>query len=151
MATVNDLPNSFERAAKFLGGKSGKTCGYATKVTAETEQIGTHSIDVYCIYHFRTKIITFYPDDSVKITTQGWRSRTTRKRINLALRRWKISCCKGLWYLYDWTCANPEGYPFYEGDRVFTVAHPLIDRKAIYEDIQETGYNFLVAMKLAAM
>src|SRR5882724_5207541 len=58
---------------------------YATATTITTEADGTVSVR----YH-RTDVATLHPDGSVTLRTDGWRTVTTKRRINQALRYFGI-------------------------------------------------------------
>ena len=151
MATLSNLPRSYSEAGKFLGKRDEKQCGRNTTVLKSAEYIGDKRIATYSIRYYSTIIVTFYPDNSVKICTRNYKSVTTRSRINRILWRsgWNISIYKSEMCLYNQL--SRSFFPFREGDRIFLDESKLIDCNAIYEDIQSTGYGLMMAMILERM
>jgi len=89
--------------------------GYATATSINPSPNGTVSVR----YH-TTDVFTLQPDGTITLRSGGWRTVTTRRRINQALRYFSIPTVlyqhKFNWYLapYD----QGERIPFEEGMRV---------------------------------
>lgn len=50
-----------------------------------------------------TDILTLHSDDSVTLNTGGWRTVTTKARMNDYLSGLRISQNRGQWYVYDYS------------------------------------------------
>lgn len=66
---------SYKDAKAFLGGDVVRKLGHETSV-------GTRSADGIAVTLYRTDIIIYYPDGSIRLDTGGWRSRLTKDRLN---------------------------------------------------------------------
>ena len=93
---------------------------YATATTITTAPDGTVAVR----YH-RTDVATLHPDGTVTLRTGGWRTVTTKRRINQALRYFGVPTVlyqfKWDWYLapYD----QGERIPFHDGMRIRANCH----------------------------
>lgn len=68
-----------------------------------------------------TYIVRYYPDGSVVLDSGGWRTKTTKVRINEYLPNgWSVWQKKGVWYLgYGyWSPSNTREYIFEDGIRI---------------------------------
>lgn len=74
-----NIPRNYKDASAFLGDKMEKFIRgkRSTKLVASNDSIGLQ-------YH-GTTVVTFYKDGSAKLNTGGWRSKTTKLRINQAI------------------------------------------------------------------
>lgn len=69
---------SYNDATKALGygRKRERTLGYATRLLA-------HGDGTISVVHHSTPIVTYFKDGTVQCDTRGWRSATTKERLNL--------------------------------------------------------------------
>lgn len=73
-----------------------------------------HTPDARVIRHNYTDILTFYEDGRITLNADGWRSATTKKRLNTYLpSHWMIYQEKGNWYLRD--CRHGIDYYYEDG------------------------------------
>ena len=86
---------------------------YATATTITTGPDGAVSVR----YH-RTDVATLYPDGSVTLRTGGWRTVTTKRRMNQALVYFGIPAII-YQHRHDWyVAANGADIEFAEGMRL---------------------------------
>lgn len=102
---ASKMPTSFAEALAALKGRTSKKIANNTWVVAVC---GGVAIQLH-----RTKIITFNNDGSVVLDSGGYRSRTTKDRLNGAL--------VGLGYRifqkdFDWRITSPNGGKAYVAD-----------------------------------
>jgi hypothetical protein len=90
-----------------LGSRSSRLLGRNTWVEAEDASAGVIGIRFHA-----TRILTFYPNGSFKVSSGGWRTSTTKQRINAFLPpRFLVFAKKGEWYI-----DTPSGiFPFQDG------------------------------------
>lgn len=77
MAKLKTSADSFAEFDHLLGDKQAKTIGHNTVVSRQGEDIGVtlHS----------TTVITYHPNDTITLNSGGWRTVTTKDRINQLL------------------------------------------------------------------
>ena len=80
---------------------------YATATTITTEADGTVAVR----YH-RTDVATLHPDGTVTLRTGGWRTVTTKRRINQALRYFGVPTVV-YQHRFNWYLAPRD-----QGDRI---------------------------------
>lgn len=103
--TVYDLPTSFEQASAWLGGAARKTVAHNTDLARGA----AGEIDL--IFH-NSRIVTFLRDDSLLLNSNGYRTVTTKQRLNAVLGdRGRVSQVKGEWYYRD-SGLRHEGGPW---------------------------------------
>ena len=115
MSVYKNMPQNRWGADTFLHSRGrpvdSRRLGYATTL----ERLGGGE---FAIRHHWTAIVVFHPDDSVTVDPNGWRSPTTKARINAALRRsgWSVGSYRGGWH---WFLNGEHVCEFEDGDRVF--------------------------------
>lgn len=72
---------NYDDAAKVLGDRRERTLGYATRLLGH----GDNSIS---IVHHWTPIITYFPDGTFEVNCGGFRTSTTKERLNLFTPLW---------------------------------------------------------------
>ena len=65
---------------------------------------------VSAIRYHNTDVITTYPNGNIEYTTGGWRTYTTKERLNRKARVWSE---KGIWYIIEPATGNK--LEFYDG------------------------------------
>lgn len=103
-----------------------------------------------------TNILSFSPDNTITINSGGWKTVTTKSRINEYLGNPSISQDRGLWYW--WTSGNQSTWkeqriPFTDGDQIVdgklkTQATPSQDKKQSKLRKQIDTYAKLCASKI---
>jgi hypothetical protein len=58
----------------------------------------------------RTDIISFLADGTVRLTTNGWQTVTTKERMNKHLQTWSIYQRDYVWYIRDLLNGSEEEY-----------------------------------------
>jgi len=103
---INRHVYSLDSALKFLNGKQERKLANNTVVRFDRE---SGQVDV--VLH-RTPVVTYYPSGLIQLKSGGYRSVTTKQRINQLLPPgWRLSQHK-----YEWTVTTPDGdYDFREG------------------------------------
>ena len=79
MAKMKATPKNFEQAKAALAGRDSMRLGNNTFLESYTD--GTQ-VDRICVRLHSTNIVAFYPDGRVTLHTGGYRTRTTKERIN---------------------------------------------------------------------
>lgn len=115
-SVYHEIPTTYAGAIDALGGRSDRKIGYATALQDRRDDDGSVEI-----WHHGTPIVRFLPDDSVRVTSGGFYSATTKARINAALSAspWGVYSERGKWF---WHRRGYESVPFCEfvdGDRVY--------------------------------
>lgn len=110
-----NVPTSYSSAKEFLGDCESRMVR-SKRATTVKKVDNTYQI----IYH-STPVVTFHPDDSITINSGGWRSATTKNRINEAIGKiavvWQN---KFEWYLFDRTTNTKSD--FEDGIRINRLA-----------------------------
>ncbi len=120
------IPTDFMEARVALGDRRYKRLGYATELRREDAS--------FALIHHRTAIVVYNEDDSVRVTTGGYYSATTKARLNAALRGspWSLGTERGVWYWYRFDSERCERFCEYaDGDRVY-LAPGLPGRDGIF-------------------
>lgn len=98
MSNMAEIPNSYEKADGLLQGR----CKFRRKVANNTYlERRDHGIGL--LLH-STDVVTFYPNGDMKLDSGGWRTVTTKDRINQALSGWRLWQENG-----QWTIARHNG------------------------------------------
>lgn len=79
MARLKATPKTFAEASQVLGNRCSVKLGHNTFLESYVD--GTQ-VDRICVRLHSTNIVTFYPDGRVELRTGGWRTTTTKDRIN---------------------------------------------------------------------
>jgi hypothetical protein len=114
---------TYEKAEKLFASAKDKNAG---KPIDNNTRIVKRE-DKYAIRLHNTDIVIFYPDGRIKLNSGGWKTRTTKDRINNALGEYphSVACdyCihsdRGIWYIWkagtqvcifnDGMVINPDG------------------------------------------
>lgn len=116
-SVYRNIPTSYEEARALTQGRADRTIGYATRVVRSS-----YNGDIY-LYHHHTAIVCYHSGGSVSINTGGWRSSTTKARINAALRGsgWALVSERGQWWWHRWSKEPGQSrmFEFEDGDRVY--------------------------------
>lgn len=108
----------YKACEKLLGKKETLKLGLNTYL----ERIGA----VLSVRFHETRILRFFSWGSCLVNCQGWRSATTKKRLNQLMPRGQISQRDGTWY-YVWG----GGEAAYEDGMVITTDGPRNDELAV--------------------
>ncbi len=118
MQTVRDFwCRSFGEASVLLGGRrSRKVChNTVLKHQSEPDRIG--------LFLHGEEIASFFSDGRVKLFSRGWRTNTTKNRLNKVLpNRWILYQGKNHWWLYNHD--TNETVPFVEGWVIWSDGRP---------------------------
>jgi len=102
------IPTSYREAKAFLGNRNSRDI--RGKRSTCIEYSGN---DIVMVYH-RTAVVTFRPNGDMILNDGGWRSVTTKARINDALKgHAHIFQQKFTWYLSEYNGARVR--PFVNG------------------------------------
>lgn len=127
------LIRDFEQADAYLGGKTNRPLpGRFTRIIRRRD-------NEIVIRHYATDIITYFEDGAIRLDTGGWRSFTTKERLNeYTPRDLRIFQRRGVWF---WSAGKQlghfaDGIVFSrdgQGWAVYTPAskRPTISRKAV--------------------
>jgi hypothetical protein len=99
---MNKIPHSFAAAKEFLGDRESKQIPgkRATKITFHKGN--DYSMDYYSLSYHKTWVVTWYADGRISLNTGGYRSVTTKRRINDAIfGKGSVYQRKGKWFFYD--------------------------------------------------
>lgn len=73
--------------------------------------------DCFCVQLHNTYVVSYYPDGSVVLNSGGWRTKTTKARMNDHLPRWWfVYQERGVWYLRK--DMGLQEYIFVDGIRI---------------------------------
>lgn len=125
---MHEEPRSYEQAAALLTGrcKNSKKLRYATWLERTSEK-------TIAVRQHATAIVIFHDNGTITLNTGGWRTRTTKDRLNdyTPLRIWQD---KGVWYVkYNgnlWPEPGDERIRFYDGlkiDANGSVVDPVVE------------------------
>ena len=103
------IPTNYMQAVTFLNNRTSKMVPgkRGTKVVRETEE-------TVALYYHRTPVVTWYMDGRIIIRSGGYKSVTTKRRINDAvpdIRVWQRNF--EWWVTWLGSMSNPE--PFHDG------------------------------------
>jgi len=97
------IPTSYTSAAAYLGKKTDRPAANNTRV--QTRDGGKIAVRLHS-----TDIVTWSPDGSAVLNSGGWRTPTTKSRINDATPA-RLYQKGGVWY-------HGDGHPFADGDTI---------------------------------
>jgi hypothetical protein len=97
------IPTSYQDAWVYLGVKSDRPAANNTRV--QIREGGAVALRLH-----QTDIVTWYRDGRTVLNSGGWRTPTTKDRINAATSA-RLSQKSGVWY-------HPDGHPFADGDTI---------------------------------
>lgn len=128
-----------------------KAVSFNTHVERSKFSIDGNTLPCFWIVYHSSRIVCFFPDESVQVFTRGYKTKSTLIRINAALfgSGWCLYAHKKVLH---WRNLVSDVYPFNEGDRVYNFkVQELVNNRAIYGNIEEIGFNTLVALQLLRM
>lgn len=105
----------YERAATLL--QRGRPKGRRKKLSGRATYLRLLPDKAIAVTLYRTDVVRLYPDGRVVLNTGGWRTVTTKDRMNRFLPEgWSVWSDRSVWYLGcgPWT-ENPEKYTFADG------------------------------------
>lgn len=116
MSTNKPIPKDYESASAQLGKR-------ATLIVANNTILARHGATIGMVYH-STEVVTYHEDGRITLTSGGWRTVTTKERLNWVLHQHGLSLYQeaSRWFVayhVDWATA----FPFADG---FTVKHGVI-------------------------
>lgn len=113
MATLTRVPGDYAEALRHLGNRPGYRAGHNTRVVREG-YAGLPALR----YH-DTDVVTYHPDGSLVLDSGGWRTVTTKDRLNQvgAVRVWSE---RSVWYVgwHSGIHAFADGIRLYPDGRV---------------------------------
>lgn len=94
-ANLSCTDTDFSDLMDFLDGKDSKKIGFETYVVKVDD-------NTVAIKHYRTNIITIDATNIMTLDTNGWRSTTSKDRLNqfINCNRASINQKKGVWYIH---------------------------------------------------
>jgi hypothetical protein len=109
----------FQHALQLLNGKHSKTIAHCTYLETgwhtgtRPEHMHPENPDFIKLYYHSTAVVTYYPNGSTKITSGGYLTATTKKRINKysELQVYRLSL-----YQRDYVWYYASGRKFRDGD-----------------------------------
>jgi hypothetical protein len=102
------IPTSYREAKAFLGNRNSRNIKGKRSTCVE---YSGENIEI--VYH-RTAVVTFRPNEDMILNDGGWRSVTTKARINDALKGYAYLYQKNFtWYLSE--CDGARVRPFVNG------------------------------------
>lgn len=114
MAKLKATPKSFDQAAEILAGRSSVRLGNNTYLEQQ------HALEIVVRLH-RTAIVKFHADGQVTLHTGGYRTVTTKERINQFIKGHVYQRDYAWFYVYPITPGNDAATyaertsPFTEG------------------------------------
>lgn len=110
---------NYEKAKQLFDSAKNKETG---KPIARSTRIVKIGADCYGIKFHETIVAQYHPNGSIVLNSGGWRTKTTKERINYALSidwPYRIISDNGQWFLY-----SSSGYP--KGDKICLFTDYLI-------------------------
>ncbi len=117
---VHDLPQSYGDAARLLNAKG------RSRATIANNTVVQHNVEGYTLYLHGHPIVTWKANGHVVLDSCGYRTVTTKQRLNYAQRIVSIRQVKGQWLVakntpgtpIDWSTAEPffDGITFTDHD-----------------------------------
>lgn len=102
--TLSDIPTTYAEADAMLGNRSGKVVANNTKLERTfCDQIGL-------TYH-DTMIVCWHPNGHIELAANGWRTVTTKDRINRVVRAhgYNVFQKDHVWFVHAQGAAVPSG------------------------------------------
>lgn len=116
MTTLDSIPTSFAEAAKLLGDQTSVSVGNNTHLVRADQLAEEGRIEL--VLH-STPVVVFYSDNSAQLFSGGWRTVTTKDRLNRVLRPngWSVYSERRTWKIERRfsTHGGRFQYPFVEG------------------------------------
>ncbi len=94
--SLKDLPQTYAEADAMLTGRT-----HDSRRVANNTVLGRRASDAIALRLHNTDVVTFYANGTVRLNTSGWRTATTKDRINRSLRDHAVSSERRVWYLYS--------------------------------------------------
>ena len=88
---MNPTIKDYESAADFLGKRDNRPIANNTRLIRDSDCIFIRFHD--------SRIVSFYPDGKTVFTSDGFRTKTTKDRLNYYLRGFRIYQESGVWYI----------------------------------------------------
>ncbi len=113
--TERDTARGYEKAAALL--QRGRPKGQRKRLSGRETYLRLLPDDAIAVTLYSTDVVTLYPDGRTVLNTGGWRTVTTKERMNRFLPEgWSVWSDRSVWYLGrgPWT-ENPEKYTFEDG------------------------------------
>lgn len=107
---------TYQQADEYLGKKLNRPAG-SGRNTRMVRNSGVPGDSIHLKYH-NTYILTWYQDGRIELNTGGWRTVTTKSRINEFLGReseWSIFQKNFEWFLSNHSSNPAQVIPFYDG------------------------------------
>jgi hypothetical protein len=82
MAKLKATPRNYEQAAEYLAGRSSVKLGNNTYLKTNNPMCLPEGYLPIVVRLHKTDIVKFFPDDRVTLHTGGYRTVTTKERIN---------------------------------------------------------------------
>jgi len=102
---------NYEQAKEFLSRGKDKTRRNVPSIRSTS--VIDHGDHISIRYH-DTDVIKFYPDHMV-IDCNGWRTRTTKERINEVLKPWNVFQNRGVWFIMNYNSPDRTHYLYRDG------------------------------------
>ncbi len=109
MMTYAQAEAMFAKARDIERGKKLENNTYLIK-----RRIGISKQHCYAVRLHATDVVTIYPNGRYKLDTGGWRTVTTKDRIN-KFNPASVYSIKGMWYISTHPHGSSTGLPFKEG------------------------------------
>ena len=85
-------------------------------ITRNTFQYTQNGARIVRLHH--TDIVTFLPNDKIVLNSGGWKTMTTKDRMNAALKEYHVFSKRGVWYVRPgklWSEHGGVEVPYYDG------------------------------------
>lgn len=107
------MPRTYEELNAILQGRNHSKKKLANNTYAIRRELGAIAIQLH-----ETDVLTFMPDKSVVVTSGGWKTVTTKDRINTYLPSgYRIFQSGGVWY---WAKPQQDGFQDVNHSTIFT-------------------------------
>jgi hypothetical protein len=98
---------SYQDAKQYLGSKKSRPYANNTRIEIDTLNLGHEVITV--LYH-GNGVVNFFPDGTTTFNSCGWKTPTTKERINWFLPDgFSLYQEKSVWYIEDYLWSNTQG------------------------------------------
>ena len=127
-------PSTYAQADALLQGrnKQGRKLGNNTYL----KRLSVLDQDSIAVRYHSTDIVTFHPDGRIVLNSGGWRTMTTKARINACDLPYTLAQDKGIWYIGQ--------FPYWENK---ATARIFADGVTILPDGKLTGAQSLESVK----
>lgn len=104
---MNAKIKSYQDAKEYLGNKKERPYANNTRIEIDTLNLGH---DVITVKYHGNSIVNFYPDSTSSFSSCGWKTATTKERINWFLPDgFSLYQEKSVWYIEDYLWSNTQG------------------------------------------